>query len=205
MSLVLLCLLVLYMVLFLVSGAKIETKIKTKIKTKISKNIMVVLGCAVDSIQQDRVDSAIDYANTVVGPKTWFLTGGVKNALKNELKNEQKKTETEAAKMSKTIDQKTVSQSDEFILDELATNTAENFVNLKKWAYANPDLEPTFVITTSAFHQERASKIFDGVFADYDADVIWNVSQGACADCWSNEKIHMKNVEVDVLRALFLM
>ena len=159
-----------------------------------AKTVMVVLGCADTEIQNDRIDSAISYANTVDGPKMWFLTGGVKNAIQGFSQ------ETEASKMAKSV-----GDLDEVILDETAKNTAENFVNLKKWSYANADLEKTYIITTSAFHQERAAKIFDGVFADYDANVIWNVSQGACADCWANEKIHMRNVEADVLRALVVM
>ena len=167
---------------------------------KKTPTIMVVLGCAMPELQQDRIQRALEFAEKKTDdPMIWFVTGGVKNALgKNSV-------ETEASAMSKKIN------ADHIVLDEKARNTAENFANLKQWITdeylekqnAATDI-PEVVITTSAFHQNRAAKIFDGIFQDFDTNIklTWNVSDGACPTCWSDELIHMRNVEADVLRAL---
>jgi len=169
---------------------------------KKTPTIMVVLGCAMPELQEDRIQRALEFAEKKTDdPMIWFVTGGVKNALgKNSV-------ETEASAMSKKININT----EHIVLDENARNTAENFANLKQWITdeyiekqnATTDI-PEVVITTSAFHQNRAAKIFDGIFQDFDTNIklTWNVSDGACPTCWSDEIIHMRNVEADVLRAL---
>ena len=165
---------------------------------------MVVLGCAMEDLQKDRIENAVKYASTVQGPVTWFLTGGVKNAIKNEIKNEitnavkNEENNSEADNMAKFCN-----SGANLVLDTKATNTAENFANLKQWAMNEySETPPDFVITTSEFHEERASKIFDGIFGYYKVNVTWNTSKGACLTCWNDEKIHMRNVNADVLRAL---
>ena len=179
-----------------------ETLIRNRNAKKKNPTIMVVLGCAMPDLQQDRIQRALEFAEKKTDdPMIWFVTGGVKNALgKNSV-------ETEAAAMSKKIN----INAAHIVLDEKARNTAENFANLKQWITdeyiekqnATTDI-PEVVITTSAFHQNRAAKIFDGIFQDFDTNIklTWNVSDGACPTCWSDEIIHMRNVEADVLRAL---
>ena len=179
-----------------------ETLIRNRNAKKKNPTIMVVLGCAMPDLQQDRIQRALEFAEKKTDdPMIWFVTGGVKNALgKNSV-------ETEASAMSKKININT----DHIVLDEKARNTAENFANLKQWItdeylekqHATTDI-PEVVIMTSAFHQNRAAKIFDGIFQDFDTNIklTWNVSDGACPTCWSDELIHMRNVEADVLRAL---
>ena len=179
-----------------------ETLIRNRNAKKKNPTIMVVLGCAMPDLQQDRIQRALEFAEKKTDdPMIWFVTGGVKNALgKNSV-------ETEAAAMSKKIN----INAAHIVLDEKARNTAENFANLKQWItdeylekqHATTDI-PEVVITTSAFHQNRAAKIFDGIFQDFDTNIklTWNVSDGACPTCWSDEIIHMRNVEADVLRAL---
>ena len=156
--------------------------------------IMVVLGCAIDYLQDDRINSALDYAANLDQQVSWFLTGGIKNAIDNT-------QQTEAARMVIRI------HSDQVVLDQTATNTAENFANLRKYVieqYGHANL-PQIVITTSAFHKNRAEKIFNGVFMQNDEIVIhpvWNLGQQACPTCWTDEHIHMKNVDNDVKNAL---
>ena len=155
------------------------------------KKIMVVLGCGMEELQNDRVTTAVEYANTIDSEIVWFLTGGVKSAITRG---------TEASKMEKQIKNK----MNNIVLDEKAKNTAENFAYLKKWmgeTYTNSEL-PEIVITTSAFHKERAEKIFKGIFIDNNGiRATWNLSDSACITCWNDEKIHMKNVENDVKNA----
>jgi len=156
--------------------------------------IMVVLGCAIDYLQDDRITAALDYSEKLDQHVSWFLTGGIKNAIDNT-------QQTEAARMVVRI------HSDQVVLDQTATNTAENFANLRKYVieqYGHANL-PQIVITTSAFHKNRAEKIFNGVFMQNDEIVIhpvWNLGQQACPTCWTDEHIHMRNVDNDVKNAL---
>ena len=202
-----------YMLLYTTSNTVIEllsNESEQSIQTK--PTVMVVLGCAMEDLQKDRIENAVKYASTVQGPVTWFLTGGVKNAIKNEIKNaiqnevknevnneiQNEEKNSEADNMAKFCN-----SGANLVLDTKATNTAENFANLKQWAMNEySDTPPDFVITTSEFHEERASKIFDGIFGYYKVNVTWNTSKGACLTCWNDEKIHMRNVNADVLRAL---
>ena len=160
-----------------------------------SKTIMVVLGCAIEYIQEDRVNYALKYVNEKVEDSQviWYLTGGVKNAIK------EKTDSSEASKMSAKI------SSNNVLLDELATNTAENFLYLREKIRSFPDPKSLeIIITTSEFHKERAEKIFNGIFENMPYQAKWNLSRKACPTCWMDEKIHMKNVRADVEKALLI-
>ena len=194
-------------------------------------SIMVVLGCGIDYIQEDRVLSAIEYANAMDTPIVWFLTGGVKNSMHTNINAN---TRTEASIMAEKIHERNV------VLDEKAENTAENFANLKKWIETNIitkegnelNLTPSFpsttsaefittgssptpngsgslqtpdiVITTSEYHKVRAEKIFNGIFKDasFKIQPKWNLGSKACPTCWVDEGIHMVNVNNDVNKAI---
>ena len=57
---------------------------------------MVVLGCAMENVQQERVSSALNYVSELDDSEIiWFVTGGVKNAVFNK--------ETEAKQMEDSI------------------------------------------------------------------------------------------------------
>lgn len=156
--------------------------------------VMVVLGCAIEDVQQERVSAALNYAMSIEDSEiVWFVTGGVKNAVTQTVS-------TEAKQMRKKI----TGSKGRIVLDNKAKNTAENFAYLKKWiSESYDDAESVkIVVTTSDFHQERASKIFNGIFTNNASKLEWNlsVSEG-CANCWSDEKIHMQNVAIDVKNA----
>ena len=156
-----------------------------------SSVIMIVLGCHIKDIQNTRIQAAIDYSKNIES-QTWFLTGGVKNALESSA------SVSEAEQMRRSL----FSESN-VIIDTEATNTAENFLNFKKWyQHAAFEEQPLVVITTSSFHKARAEKIFQGIFHDIDVKPVWNLSKLACPTCWSDEQFHMRNVESDVFKAL---
>ena len=154
----------------------------------IVKFILIVLGCHIPEIQKDRITSAIKFAQNIDTP-IWFLSGGVKDGLMNEGKEE-------ALQMQECISDTNI------ILDTKSRNTAENFVNLKKWIGTN-DTDYQIVITTSEFHKERAELIFKGIFGSFDP--IWNLAPLACSYCWNDEKIHIRNVASDVQKALLMV
>jgi len=152
--------------------------------------VVVILGCAMPSIQKDRVDHALK--NLPDKDFIMFLTGGIKNEIINY-------QESEASVMANSFN----TEQYKIIIDENAKNTAENFVNLKKWILLNKNIK-NIIITTSAFHHNRASKIFNGIFYDIKINVTWILASASCSTCWDDEKIHINNVEKDVQNALAL-
>jgi hypothetical protein len=162
--------------------------------------VLVVLGCAIQEIQMDRIQTAIAYAKSLP-PKTkifWFLTGGVKQGFH---KNAERTSTSEAFQMKQNL-----MLEENVILDENATNSAENFANLKKWLFSTFTNIPKVVITTSEFHKKRASKLFNGIFQSNPlVDVEWNLGKKACHYCWSDEEVHIKNTDMDIIRALLLV
>jgi len=173
----------------------------------IGVTILVVLGCHIPNIQNDRLITAVTFqqeintfhVNGTQGQPIWFLTGGVKSALTSMVGHRQL---TEAETMSSMID----TFSENIVLDTKARNTAENFVNLKEWISTNVNDvnfdKINIVITTSKFHQKRAEKIFKGVFHDTEINPHWNLSTESCTHCESDEHIHIRNVDADVKKAL---
>ena len=160
------------------------------------KVIMVILGCSIEEIQDDRVSAAIAYNDKENNDfeVIWYLSGGVKNVVEENLHS------TEASKMSTKINSKNI------ILDELATNTAENFLHLREKInnFVRNDYPPEIVITTSEYHKKRAEIIFNEIFETTPYEAKWNLSKKACNSCWSDEKIHMKNAINDVHKAFLV-
>ena len=163
--------------------------------------IMVVMGCSIPEIQEDRIHTAIKYTerlskNTDI---IWFLTGGVKYKMQGI---------SEALQM-----QSHLPIDANIVLDTRSTNSAENFANLKKWILPRFDLLnfPKIVITTSEFHKKRASLLFKGIWKAMPLDIYnhskweWNLGKYACSNSWSYEVIHIQNAENDILRALQLL
>lgn len=167
----------------------------------IGVTIFVVLGCHIQHIQQDRIFTAITFAqsissvyqNTTENEPVWFLTGGVKNALTEHIG-------AEASQMEKSLMKVNINN---VVLDTHAKNTAENFLNLKLWIKNLSNSNINVIITTSSFHQKRAEKIFKGIFYDLDVVPHWNLGKASCSYCESDEYIHIRNVENDVKTALY--
>ncbi len=165
--------------------------------------IMIVLGCHIYDIQKSRIQTAIDFSNNLNSyNQTWFLTGGVKHAIASSINEANTVGHMSEANVMKA----SINFDTNIVLDTNARNTAENFLNFKKW-YQLADFkeDSKIIITTSSFHKDRAEKIFKGIFYDIDIDPVWNLSNLACPTCWSDELIHIKNVESDVNKALGLI
>jgi len=163
------------------------------------RDVLVVLGSADERILSERVSAAIQYIQKSNNrPIVLFISGGVKNALFDDQNKDG--ILSEASKAAGAFDKLSLDDV-EIVLDEQATNTAENFAYLKRWVndtFMQDDL-PTFVITTSDFHQNRAERLFNGFLPDVVPQ--WNLSKSYCARCWSDESIHIKNVGNDIMKA----
>jgi uncharacterized SAM-binding protein YcdF (DUF218 family) len=159
-------------------------------------DILVVLGSADDRILSERVSAAMQYIQSSSQNQSiiLFISGGVKNAFTGD------DNVTEASKAAGAFSSESY-ENVQIVLDENATNTAENFAYLKRWVnhnFSQDDL-PSFVITTSDFHQVRAERLFHGFLPDVTPQ--WNLSKSSCSRCWADESIHIKNVPTDILKA----
>lgn len=165
-------------------------------------DVLVVLGSADDRILSERVAAAMQYIQSSANNQSiiLFISGGVKNAFTGDgLANG---PASEASKAAGAFSSESSSYENvQIVLDENATNTAENFAYLKRWVnhnFSQDDL-PSFVITTSDFHQVRAERLFHGFLPDVTPQ--WNLSKSSCSRCWADESIHIKNVPTDILKA----
>ena len=163
------------------------------------KLLIAMLGSHVLRLLNDRMNIGINFAlNERNVEIDWFLSGGIKNP--------DESTVSEAYKMSQMIsssDDFTYGSSKEdwnYILDEVATNTAENFIILKKMLEENPVKYSKVYVVTSDFHFERASKFADKIIGNNDFE--WILSDIELHDSRYWETIHTRNVDNDVEKAL---
>ena len=165
-------------------------------------DVLVVLGSADDRILSERVSAAMQYIQSSSHNQSiiLFISGGVKNAFQGD--GPANVSASEASKAAGAFsDESSSYENVQIVLDENATNTAENFAYLKRWVnhnFSQDDL-PSFVITTSDFHQVRAERLFHGFLPDVTPQ--WNLSKSSCSRCWADESIHIKNVPTDILKA----
>ncbi len=156
-----------------------------------SYNIFIVLGCSNNFLQEDRISTVKNYINTLCITNTtkniFYLSGGIKDLKQNSI--------TEAELMRRQLED---IESD-FILDIESTNTAENFMNFKKYV-DNLDNDYEINIVTSEFHKKRAEKLFYGFFS-YNIKPNWILGSASCMTCERDELIHMRNVQNDINKA----
>lgn len=168
------------------------------------KFLIVMLGCNVLNLLENRMKTAINFAlNERNVEVDWFLSGGIKNP--NDSDNALLKSE--AYKMSQMI-----SNSDEFvygytsksdwnyILDEASTNTAENFIMLKKMLETNQGKYSKVYVVTSDFHFKRAEIFANKIIKNNEFN--WILSDLELHDSRYWETVHIRNVDNDINKAL---
>jgi hypothetical protein len=163
------------------------------------KIVILMLGCNVLNLLNARMKTGINFAlNERNVEIDWFLSGGIKNPSES--------TVSEAYKMSQMIsssDDFTYGSSKEnwnYILDEVSTNTAENFIMVKKLLENNPGKYSKVYVVTSEFHFGRASKFADKIIENNDFE--WVLDEQELHDSRYWETIHIKNVDNDINKAL---
>jgi uncharacterized SAM-binding protein YcdF (DUF218 family) len=153
--------------------------------------LFILLGCNVPTLLEGRIKKAVEFANATVNTTQidWFLSGGIKNPAED--------TVTEAEKMMRTISTKPNATAWSFIRDDVATNTAENFIMAEK-AVDLSNYNGIYVIT-SDFHHERAKKIADKVIVGN--NFMWVLAPEELDDSRQWERVHIRNVDADVSKA----
>lgn len=156
--------------------------------------LLVLLGCNIPYLLNDRVRAATKFAKEFDNANvTWFLSGGIKNPSEG--------TETEAEKMGALIAQHATTGGWDYIYDLEATNTAENFIMVKKHLLKTSILYSKVIVITSDFHHLRAKKIAEQIIG-VQTSVDWVLSEAELEDSRYWEQIHIKNVDADVKKAL---
>ena len=163
------------------------------------KLLIAMLGCNVVRLLSDRMKTGINFAlNERNFEVDWFLSGGIKNPEEN--------TMSEAYKMSQMIsssEEFTYGSSKEdwnYILDEASTNTAENFIMLKKMLEENPGKYSKVYVVTSDFHFVRAEMFANKIIENNGFN--WILSELELHDSRYWETIHIRNVDNDINKAL---
>ena len=168
--------------------------------------LIVILGSNVLNLLNDRINLGINFASDERNLKNeiknidWFLSGGIKNP------EEREREASEAYKMSEMI-----SKSDKFtygfskkkwnyLLDETATNTAENFIMLKKMLENNPNKYSEIYVVTSDFHFNRAELFANKIIENNKFN--WLLSDMELHDSRYWETIHIKNVDNDIKKSI---
>lgn len=161
--------------------------------------LLILLGCNISYLLSNRIDTAINFVGKFNETNVdWFLSGGIKNP------NEE--TITEAEKMAEQISKFEKIHTDKlrgnrwnYIYDTEATNTAENFIMARNFINKENRQYDQVYIITSEFHQNRANKISEKIL---DVEPKWILGEAKLHDSEYWERIHIRNVDADVNKAL---
>jgi hypothetical protein len=163
--------------------------------------LLVLLGCNISYLLNDRITTAVQFASGFNKTSVnWFLSGGIKNPSEDTV-TEAEKMAAQISQYEKTYVRDLAGNNWNYIYDNVATNTAENFIMVKKYLdETNVDYSEVFVVT-SDFHHLRARKIAEKIFGE-EKEIRWILSEAELQDSRYWEKIHIKNVDVDVNKAI---
>jgi vancomycin permeability regulator SanA len=156
--------------------------------------LIILLGCHIAHLLNGRINAAVELASNY-SQVDWLLSGGIKPNTDNIV--------SEAERMATQIFEKEPAYGSpewNYIMDTEATNTAENFLRVRNMDLTEYD---DVYIATSAFHYERAAKIASLIIDDYHK-INWVLADQKESDSEYWERIHIRNVESDVKRALRL-
>lgn len=154
--------------------------------------LIILLGCHIAHLLNGRIDAAVELASNY-SQVDWLLSGGIKPNTGNTI--------SEAERMATKILEKEPAYGApewNYIMDTEATNTAENFLRVRKMDLTEYD---DVYIATSAFHYERAAKIASLIIDD-SHKINWVLADQKEHDSEYWERIHIRNVESDVNRLL---
>ena len=162
--------------------------------------LIIILGNNSPNIQNERIKTAIQYIKETNNKKIIYLSGGIKKYYLNKLR-----LPSESSLMYDQLNSKLNNFKDfDIIMDEKSTNSAENFVYLKKWVFKNyPLYDFNYTIITSDFHKNRAEKLFNGIFPNIQSKFV--LSNSNCYSCWNDELLHLRNVNSDIMNANILL
>lgn len=141
---------------------------------------------------------------------TWFLSGGIKNnhhgakseasIMKSYIDNYiDTRFQSETGKINRNSISDDYTIQWDFILDELSTNTAENFIRASYFLNRTSTIFDSVYIVTSDFHHKRASMMINLI--DPSRPYNWILGDKELSDSRRWEEVHIQNVYSDVSKA----
>ena len=162
--------------------------------------LLILLGCNIPYLLNDRIHTALNFISKFNETNVhWFLSGGIKNPHEDNT-TEAEKMAQQISEYQQTYRNKLIGNSWNYIYDTESTNTAENFVMVRNFINNNLTMvyDEVYIIT-SEFHHNRANKIAEKIL---DIEPKWILGKAILDDSEYWERIHIKNVDADVNKAL---
>ena len=160
--------------------------------------LFILLGSHIPELLYNRIDTAVHYASKLNNTNNnisidWYLCGGVKDGHSTDL--------PEAVKMNQLLASlEEPTDNWRYILDSYSKNTAENFIVIERLININITSYSEIYVVTSEFHYERAKKIADKIIIGN--KFKWILGKAELNDSKYWERVHIKNVDLDVFNAL---
>ena len=160
--------------------------------------LIILLGCNITTILYDRIYAALTISTAYPTAQIdWFLSGGIKDPARD--------TTSEAEKMRQAISQFNKNNTRSmnvwnYVYDTISQNTAENFIMADRYLKKNGSQYDSVYVVTSQFHYERAKDMQNLISPD--GKFEWVLSPMEMSDSYYWEKIHIRNVDNDVQKAL---
>lgn len=161
--------------------------------------LLILLGCNISYLLNNRINTAINLVGRFNETNVdWFLSGGIKNPNEDTI-TEAEKMAQQISKFEKIHTHKLRGNRWNYIYDKEATNTAENFIMARNYIYKNIDDYSEVYVITSNFHHNRAKKIAEKILP---IEPKWILGDAKLDDSDYWERIHIRNVEADINKAL---
>ena len=161
--------------------------------------LLILLGCNISNLLNNRIETAIHFVQKFNQTNIdWYLSGGIKNPNEDTI-SEAYKMANQISNFEKKYNRELNANSWNYILDIEATNTAENFITAKNYIEnIKKDYDAVYIVT-SKFHHDRAKKISEKILNNIETK--WILGNLKLEDSIYWEKIHIKNVDSDVIKA----
>ncbi len=171
--------------------------------------LIILLGCNIANILNDRVETAFNFAKNLVISNTniknpyefdWILTGGNKD--KRFLH-----TVTEAEKMKIKLNYKKQQHfligktNFNYLVDSQSTNTVENLFFVNNYLERNNYYDSVYIVT-SKYHQPRVKTIWNKISQANNFTINWVLAQEENPDLVYWETVHALNINLDFEKAI---
>jgi hypothetical protein len=163
------------------------------------KILLILLGSHISYLLKNRIETAINFVGSFNDTNVdWFLSGGIKNSGQDSI-TEAEKMAQQISKFEKIYTNELRGNTWNYIYDTQATNTAENFIMVRNYLNKLHEVYDEVYVITSDFHQNRANKIAEKILDVYPK---WILGNAKLDDSHYWERIHIRNVDADVNKAL---
>jgi len=161
--------------------------------------LLILLGCNISYLLSNRIDTAINFVGKFNETNVdWFLSGGIKNP-NEDIITEAEKMAIQISKFEKIHTNELRGNDWNYVYDNIATNTAENFIMARNFINRKIRNYDEIYVITSEFHHNRANKIAEKLLQ---VEPKWILGNAKLDDSIYWEKIHIRNVDNDVQKAL---